>query len=58
MLLGDAKQRIKIVCSMKIKFIETIKEKEINIAILALANEKGDINFLNYIEYKNKTKVI
>lgn len=58
MLLGDAKQRIKIVCSMKIKFIETIKEKEINIDILALANEKGDINFLNYIEYKNKTKVI
>ena len=58
MLLGDAKQRIKIICSMKIKFIETIKEKEINIAILALANEKGDINFLNYIEYKNKTKVI
>jgi len=43
---------------MKIKFIETIKEKEINIDILALANEKGDINFLNYIEYKNKTKVI
>ena len=44
MLLGDAKQRIKIVCSMKIKFIETIKEKEINIDILA--NEKGEVIFL------------
>ena len=41
---------------MKIKLINTIEEKGLKIDILV--NEKGNPLFINYLEIKNKTKVI